>query len=141
MTLLGNKLFFKPLLNRLPTLDSNLTLNAGKTARFSYRRHMPIYVYESIKPDGSTGERFEIHQSMKDDALTTHPETGEPVRRVFLPPNLTTRYTPGQTKGRLENKKLESAGFTKYEKDKVSGKYHRVAGKAGPDVINRPGTP
>ena len=100
---------------------------------------MPIYVYETVQADGSGGDRFEIHQSMKDEPLAVHPETGEPVRRVFLPPNLATRHTPGQTKDRLDNKKLESAGFTKYEKDKVSGKYHRVAGKAGPDVINRPG--
>ena len=99
---------------------------------------MPIYVYETVKEDGSAGERFEIHQSMKDEALTTHPETGEKVRRVFLPPNLATRYTPGQTQKKLDNKTLEKAGFTKYEKDKVSGKYHRVAGKEGPATINRP---
>jgi predicted nucleic acid-binding Zn ribbon protein len=47
---------------------------------------MPIYVYECIKPDGSGGERFEIHQSMKDDALTEHPDSGEPVRGSFFPP-------------------------------------------------------
>ena len=100
---------------------------------------MPIYVYECINPDGTAGERFEIHQSMKEDPLTTHPETGAPVRRVFLPPNLATRYTPGQTKERLDNKRLEKTGFTKYEKDRTTGKYHRVAGKAGPEVINKPG--
>jgi len=99
---------------------------------------MPIYVYEVVKPDSTGGERFEIQQSMKDDPLTRHPETGEPVRRVFLPPNLATRYTPGQTKAKLENKRLEKAGFTKYERDKVSGKYHRVAGNQGPAEIKRP---
>ena len=99
---------------------------------------MPIYVYEVIRGDGSPGERFEIQQSMKDSALEHHPETGLPVRRVFLPPNLATRYTPGQTRDKLENKRLEKAGFTKYEKDKVSGKYHRVAGRAGPAELKRP---
>lgn len=99
---------------------------------------MPIYVYEVVNPDGSGGQRFEIQQSMKDDALQAHPESGQPVRRVFLPPNLATRYTPGQTKGRLENKRLEKAGFTKYERDKVSGKYHRVAGDKGPAELKRP---
>ena len=99
---------------------------------------MPIYVYETMPQDGSEGERFEIQQSMRDDALTHHPETGEPVRRVLLPPNLATRYTPGQTKERLDNKSVEKAGFTKYEKDKSTGKYHRVAGKNGPDVITKP---
>ena len=99
---------------------------------------MPIYVYEIIKPDGTGGDRFELQQSMKDEALASHPETGEPVRRVFLPPNLATRYTPGQTKSKLENKRLEKAGFTKYERDKVTGKYNRVAGSNGPAQINRP---
>lgn len=99
---------------------------------------MPIYVYEVIEPDGRAGARFEITQSMKEEALTLHPETGEPVRRVLLPPNLTTRYTPGQTADRLENKRLEKAGFTKYERDKLTGKYHRVAGKDGPAEIRKP---
>ena len=99
---------------------------------------MPIYVYEIVNPDGTGGERFEMHQSMKDDALASHPDSGKPVRRVLLPPNLATRYTPGQTRNRLDNKNVEKAGFTKYEKDKTTGKYHRVAGKSGPDVITRP---
>lgn len=99
---------------------------------------MPIYVYETVNPDGSGGDRFELQQSMKDTALDRHPETGEPIRRVMLPPNLSTRYTPGETRNRLDNKNVEKAGFTKYEKDKLTGKYHRVAGKGGPDTITRP---
>lgn len=98
---------------------------------------MPIYVYEVIKANGSPGERFEIIQSMREQPLSHHPETAEPVRRVMLPPNIATRHTPGQEKRRLDNSNLERTGFTKYEKDKVSGKYHRVAGKNGPEVINR----
>ena len=95
-------------------------------------------MYEFIKPDGSGGDRFEMMQSMKEDALTCHPETHEPIRRVFLPPNLSTRYTPGETRNRLDNKNVEKAGFTKYEKDKLTGKYHRVAGKGGPETITKP---
>jgi predicted nucleic acid-binding Zn ribbon protein len=101
---------------------------------------MPIYVYETLSADGSPGERFEISQSMKEDPLTHHPETGLPVRRVLLPPNLATKHTPGKTRDRLDNKNVEKAGFTKYEKDKSTGKYHRVAGNKGPEVIRRPGT-
>ncbi|WAC07214.1 MAG: zinc ribbon domain-containing protein [Thermodesulfobacteriota bacterium] len=44
-----------------------------------------IYVYETIP--GNPGEKpkiYEIQQSMKDEALTTHPDTGEPIRRVVL---------------------------------------------------------
>ncbi|MBC2604540.1 FmdB family zinc ribbon protein [Pelagicoccus albus] len=45
---------------------------------------MATYVYETIPqtPDEKP-ERFEIQQSMKDDALTAHPESGKPVRRVI----------------------------------------------------------
>ncbi len=45
---------------------------------------MPIYVYETIPaaPDLAP-ERFELRQSMADAPLTTHPESGVPVRRVL----------------------------------------------------------
>jgi predicted nucleic acid-binding Zn ribbon protein len=99
---------------------------------------MPIYVYEVIQPDGSPGDRFEVQQSMKEDPLQIHPQTGEPVRRVLLAPNLSTRHTPGSESKRLDNKNIEKAGFTKYEKDKLTGQYHRVAGKDGPETIKRP---
>lgn len=41
---------------------------------------MPTYIYETISP---TPERFELRQHFDEPALTTHPETGEPVRRVM----------------------------------------------------------
>jgi predicted nucleic acid-binding Zn ribbon protein len=99
---------------------------------------MPVYVYEVIQPDGRPGERFEVQQSMRDAPLDRHPATGQPVRRVLLPPNLATRHTPGSTKSRLDNRNLEKAGFTKYQKDKLTGRYHRVAGDKGPATIERP---
>jgi len=41
------------------------------------------YVYETIpQKKGERPKRFEVRQSMKDDALTEHPETGVPVKRV-----------------------------------------------------------
>jgi predicted nucleic acid-binding Zn ribbon protein len=45
---------------------------------------MPTYVYETIPtaPD-ETPERFQLRQSMSEAALTVHPETGVPVRRVI----------------------------------------------------------
>ena len=42
------------------------------------RAAMPIYEYR--RPDGTT---FEVMQKFSDDALTTDPETGEPVERVL----------------------------------------------------------
>jgi predicted nucleic acid-binding Zn ribbon protein len=46
---------------------------------------MTTYVYETIPT--KTGEEvryFEIQQSITESALTKHPETGEPIRRVIL---------------------------------------------------------
>ena len=57
---------------------------------------MPTYVYETIsarRDDAPT--TFELKQSIADDALTTHPETGVPVRRV-LSGGLAT-FTHGQS--------------------------------------------
>ena len=46
---------------------------------------MTTYVYESIPSKAGEKPRyFEIKQSMSDEALTKHPETGEPIRRVVL---------------------------------------------------------
>jgi predicted nucleic acid-binding Zn ribbon protein len=46
---------------------------------------VPIYVYETIPgQSGDKPEYYEIQQRMKDEALTTHPETGKPIRRVIL---------------------------------------------------------
>ena len=42
---------------------------------------MPIYVYKNL----ITGETFELQQRMSESALTTHPETGEPVKRLIQP--------------------------------------------------------
>ena len=42
---------------------------------------MPIYVYKGLE----SGEYFEVEQSIHDDPLTHHPETGEPVKRVIQP--------------------------------------------------------
>lgn len=40
------------------------------------------YVYETTDP-AKPIRRFEVNQSIKDEPLRVHPETGEPVRRVI----------------------------------------------------------
>ncbi len=97
---------------------------------------MPIYVYEVINRPADGGERFEWEQRMSDPPLQHHPVTGEPVRRVFQVPHVASKYTPGATRTRLDNANVEKSGFTKYERDKLTGKYHRVAGKKGPDTLH-----
>lgn len=45
---------------------------------------MPTYVCETIpKTKQEKPIQFEIVQKMADDALTEHPETGQPVKRVI----------------------------------------------------------
>lgn len=43
---------------------------------------MATYIYETTDPKKPV-RRFELQQSMKDDALSRHPETGEAIRRVI----------------------------------------------------------
>ncbi len=94
-----------------------------------------MYEYEILDKDGvPTGERFEVHQSMKDDALTEHPETGVPCRRAITAPAIAGKWSD-LNKGTLSNKNLERLGFTKYER-KGNGYMERVAGKEGPKSIS-----
>jgi hypothetical protein len=97
---------------------------------------MPLYVYEVVLPDGSAGESFEVLQSFSEPPLTAHPETGEPVRKVFGTPNAPRTWTDSQGKGKTSDKNLDRLGFTKYVKG-GNGKYEKVLGK-GPDVISKP---
>ena len=96
---------------------------------------MSRYVYEIITESGEPGERFEVSQPMTDAPLTEHPETGEPVRRVFTPPWIAGKVAPMRTDRALaDDGKLEKLGFTKYVKSD-SG-YDKVVG-SGPDVIKK----
>ena len=45
---------------------------------------MATYLYETIPAnEGEQPETFEFQQSMKDEPLRHHPETGVPVRRII----------------------------------------------------------
>lgn len=44
---------------------------------------MATYVYETLPREGALPRRFEVVQGMKEPALTRHPQTGEPIRRVI----------------------------------------------------------
>lgn len=95
---------------------------------------MPTYVYVELNEDGSEGEPFEVFQKMSDPALTTHPQTGKPVRRVITAPIIPGHGSDHATKKMLSNKNLNDLGFTKYERA-GGGHYEKKAGK-GPDVIS-----
>jgi predicted nucleic acid-binding Zn ribbon protein len=42
---------------------------------------MPVYVYRNL----ATGETFEFEQRISEPALSTHPKTGDPVKRLIQP--------------------------------------------------------
>jgi predicted nucleic acid-binding Zn ribbon protein len=97
---------------------------------------MPLYVYEVITDDDSPGEQFEIVQSMSDPPLKKHPQTGQPVRRVFFAPAVGGKWSDSaMAKSASDDKKLERLGFTKYVKS-GDGNYEKTVGK-GPDTISR----
>jgi len=96
---------------------------------------MPIYVYEVVLPDGRGGEQFEVMQKMADAPLTKHPETGQPVRRVFGEPNAPRAWTETQGAAKISDKNLAAKGFTKYVKS-GDGTYEKTAG-SGPKKIRR----
>ncbi len=98
---------------------------------------MPTYVYEVIRDDNDErpAERFEVVQSMKDDALTEHPETGEPVRRVILAPNVPVPESQQSGSHAVHSdSRLNELGFTKYVKS-GDGTYEKRAGQ-GPGRLN-----
>lgn len=94
---------------------------------------MPTYVYVTINPDGSEGERFEVVQRMSDAPLTTHPESGHPVRRVPTAPNLSLEWSDGASRSKLSDRNLDRLGFTKYQ-NVGGGRFEKRAG-AGPNAI------
>ena len=68
---------------------------------------MPIYVYQVITPAGD-GEIFEVQQSIADPALTTHPESGLPVQRVYTAPNLALKHSGPAQRSKLSAENLAS---------------------------------
>lgn len=95
---------------------------------------MPTYIYEVLSPKGEgTGRHFEYVQSMSDKALTKHPETGEPVRRVPVLPAIAGQMSDLR-KGKLTDRKLEKLGFTQYARQR-DGSYERRFGKFGTPTI------
>ncbi len=90
---------------------------------------MPIFVYAVVNPDGSDGETLEIEQPQGDAPLTKHPITGAPLRRIFTAAGLVTRYPEGEIRRMVnDSQEIEKRGFTRYERDPNTGRYHKTAG-------------
>ncbi len=96
---------------------------------------MPIYEYDYLDDKGEPlDERFELFQSMSDEALTTHPDNGRACRRAISRPTIAGKWSDMKAKSALSNKNLERLGLTKYER-RGDGYMERTAGKEGPSEI------
>lgn len=99
---------------------------------------MPTYVYETLPTLGQEPTRFEVLQKMSEPALTEHPETGEPVRRVIMAPALSLKHSSSREKQLLSDDNLSKHGFARYERS-GPGAYERTAGKTGPRRFSKDG--
>ena len=96
---------------------------------------MPIYTYETLGKGGHAGETFEVLQRMTDPPLEKHPETGQPVRRVFRPVNISGEWSEAASKRRVSDENLARHGFTKFQRA-GKGQYERRTGSFGPKQIS-----
>ena len=98
---------------------------------------MPVYAYEVLGKNGEVVEIFEADQRIGDPPLTHHPVTGESMRKVLRQgPSLTLNYSDQATASRIGDANLRKSGFSKYVKDMTTGRYHRILGDQGPEVVD-----
>ena len=74
---------------------------------------MPTYVYEVILENGEPGQVFEVEQSIHDAALTKHPTTGQPVRRVIQAPHIGCKWSDSAQKKQLSDDNLAAKGLSR----------------------------
>jgi hypothetical protein len=65
-----------------------------------------------VRPDADIVAVFEVFQKLSDPTLTHHPETGEPVRKLIVAPQVQTQSDTQ----RFSKSNLERLGFTRFER-------------------------
>jgi len=95
---------------------------------------MPVYTYEVLDADGNIVEIYEAEQPLGSEALSKHPITGEQMRKVLTAPRINATYS--NWKDKLEPGKLANSGFTRYERDKSTGRYFKSNPGQGPAEID-----
>jgi len=95
---------------------------------------MPTYTYEVTDSEGKVVEIYEAEQPLGAEPLKNHPITGEAMRKVYTPPRINATYADWD--GKLEAGRLSKAGFTKYEKDKTTGRYFKSNEGRGPSELD-----
>jgi putative FmdB family regulatory protein len=83
---------------------------------------MPVYVYRNLR----TGERFEVEQRISEPALTEHPESGDPVKRLVQPVGIAFKgsgfYVTDSRKGATGNTSKSKASGEEKSGDNRDGK-------------------
>ncbi|GGQ94438.1 FmdB family zinc ribbon protein [Deinococcus ruber] len=100
---------------------------------------MPTYEYKNIE----TGERYEFKQSMKDAALTHHPETGVPIRRIVSRPAIAFKGSgfyanDSRSSSGGSSEKTSSAGSSSSDK---SGSDSKASSDKAAPATPAPATP
>lgn len=102
---------------------------------------MPVYVYRNLR----TGETFEVEQRITEPALTQHPESGDPVKRLIQPVGIAFKGSgfyvtdsrgsgPGKAKA-----KSDDAGGTK-ESNEAKGSKESSGGSSEPSKAGKEST-
>ena len=91
---------------------------------------MPLYLYQGLE----TQVVFELHHPMQEAPLKAHPETGEPLRRLYTSVHIPGQHGQAHIQKTLSKQNLAQKGFTQYEKIK-KGHYQRTVGTQGPDQL------
>jgi len=89
---------------------------------------MPLFKY-LILNQSKIPEYIEVEQSIREQPLSKHPLTGEPVERIPQSPSLTLNHSEKREKRTLSPDHLHKHGFSVLEKDKSSSKYIQTVGK------------
>ena len=99
---------------------------------------MPTYVYKNLK----TGETFELTQRISEPALTVHPESGEPVKRLVQPVGIAfkgsgfyvTDSRKSESKGKSGASESKAEGGGKSENGGSSKSESKAEGAAKPEA-------
>ena len=89
---------------------------------------MPWYTYEVLNEAGEVVEQVEIEQSCDAPSLVRHPIDARTLQRVYTPPNLGGPHSDRRQKKATSADKIAQAGFTRYKRDKLTGRYHKELG-------------
>jgi putative FmdB family regulatory protein len=76
---------------------------------------MPVYVYRNLR----TGETFEVEQRITEPALTEHPESGDPVKRLVQPVGIAFKGSGFYV---TDSRKSSSASSRPSKSDAADGK-------------------